>query len=111
MPGSLTHRACPVIVPWLREQRMAVQARLTLSHLMASSAIPFIFPAELLELEGMAEWFGDGSMRQSAPISPAVHLGAERILVIGAGRMKEPEGRRVGATDEHPSMAQIAGHA
>ncbi|MBV8033788.1 patatin-like phospholipase family protein [Roseateles sp.] len=99
------------VVPWLREQRMAVQTPLTLAHLMASSAIPFIFPAELLDLEGMPEWFGDGSMRQSAPISPAVHLGAERILVIGAGRMKEPEGRRLGATDNHPSMAQIAGHA
>jgi NTE family protein len=99
------------VVPWLREQRMAVQTQLTLSHLMASSAIPFIFPAELLDLEGLPEWFGDGSMRQSAPISPAVHLGAERILVIGAGRMKEPEGRRAVATEEHPSMAQIAGHA
>ncbi|HEY1130967.1 MAG TPA: patatin-like phospholipase family protein [Roseateles sp.] len=99
------------VVPWLREQRMAVQARLTLAHLMASSAIPFIFPAEPLELEGVPEWFGDGSMRQSAPISPAVHLGAERVLVIGAGRMKEPEGRRLGAMDGHPSMAQIAGHA
>ncbi|WP_439897566.1 hypothetical protein, partial [Escherichia coli] len=43
------------VVPWLREQRMAVQARLTLNHLMASSAIPFIFPAESLELDGMAE--------------------------------------------------------
>ncbi|MBW8845387.1 MAG: patatin-like phospholipase family protein [Burkholderiales bacterium] len=99
------------VVPWLREQRMAVQAQLTLRHLMASAAIPFIFPAELVELEGVPEWFGDGSMRQSAPISPAVHLGAERVLVIGAGRMKEPEGRRVGATDVHPSMAQVAGHA
>lgn len=99
------------VVPWLREQRMAVQTRLTLSHLMASSAIPFIFPAEMLDLEGLPEWFGDGSMRQSAPISPAVHLGSDRILVIGAGRMKEPEGRRVAATDQHPSMAQIAGHA
>jgi len=99
------------VVPWLREQRMAVQARLSLSHLMASAAIPFIFPAELVDLEGVPEWFGDGSMRQSAPISPAVHLGAERILVVGAGRMKEPEGRRTQATDLHPSMAQIAGHA
>ncbi len=98
------------VVPWLREQRMAVQARLTLNHLMASSAIPFIFPAELLDLEGITEWFGDGSMRQSAPISPAVHLGSERVLVIGAGRMKEPEGRRVESSGAHPSMAQIAGH-
>jgi len=99
------------IVPWLREQRLAVQARLGLSHLMASAAIPFIFPAERVDLEGMPEWFGDGSMRQSAPISPAVHLGADRVLVIGAGRMKEPEGRRHQGEDHHPSMAQIAGHA
>ncbi|RZJ07095.1 MAG: patatin-like phospholipase family protein [Rubrivivax sp.] len=99
------------VVPWLREQRTSVQARLKLSHLMASAAIPFIFPAEPVELDGIPEWFGDGSMRQSAPISPAVHLGAERVLVIGAGRMKEPEGRRVGADAAHPSMATIAGHA
>lgn len=100
------------VVPWLREQRMAVQTQLTHAHLLASSAIPFIFPAEPLALEGTTEWFGDGSMRQSAPISPAVHLGAERVLVIGAGRMKEPEGdRRLEAAHEHPSMAQIAGHA
>lgn len=99
------------VVPWLREQRMAVQTQLTLAHLMASSAIPFIFPAEPLDLEGQPEWFGDGSMRQSAPISPAVHLGADRILVIGAGRMKEPEGPRHCPNLSHPSMAQIAGHA
>ncbi|MCE4555099.1 patatin-like phospholipase family protein [Roseateles cellulosilyticus] len=99
------------VVPWLREQRMAVQTRLDLGHLMASSAIPFIFPAEPLDFEGDVEWFGDGSMRQSAPISPAVHLGADRVLVIGAGRMKEPEGRRRLEVGSHPSMAQIAGHA
>ena len=49
-------------------------------------------------------------MRQSAPISPAVHLGSERILVIGAGRMHEPPGRRV-VSDGYPTLAQIAGHA
>lgn len=103
-----THRA---IEPWLREQRMAVRTQLTLGHLMASSAIPFIFPAEPLELEGMDEWFGDGSMRQSAPISPAVHLGADRVLVIGAGRMKEPGGPRHRLSDEAPGMAMVAGHA
>jgi NTE family protein len=98
--------------PWLRSQRLAVRTRLTIEHLLASSAIPFIFPAELLELDGREEWFGDGSMRQSAPISPAVHLGADRVLVIGAGRMHEPPGtRRELPVDGHPSMAQIAGHA
>jgi NTE family protein len=80
--------------PWLRSQRTAVPCTIGLPHLMASSAIPFVFPAVRLPMEGHDEWFGDGSMRQSAPISPAVHLGAERILVIGAGRLNEPAGRR-----------------
>jgi NTE family protein len=62
-----------------------------------------------LEREGRREWCGDGSMRQTAPISPAIHLGAQRVLVIGAGRMQEPVGR---APDNigYPSIAQIAGH-
>jgi len=103
-----THKA---LQPWLRSQRIAVKAQLSIEHLMASSAIPFIFPAESLDLDGQPEWFGDGSMRQSAPISPAVHLGADRVLVIGAGRMHEPPGRRATLVEGHPSMAQIAGHA
>jgi NTE family protein len=56
------------------------------------------------------EYFGDGSMRQTAPISPAIHLGAERILIVGAGRLREPPGPRAGSTD-YPNLAQIAGHA
>ena len=98
------------IVPWTRSQRIAVRERIGAAHLLASSAIPFVFPAVSLQVQGQAEWFGDGSMRQSAPISPAVHLGAERILVIGAGRMHEPPGRRA-VSAGYPSLAQIAGHA
>jgi NTE family protein len=98
------------IQPWTRMQRLAVRASLTVPHLLASSAIPFLFPAMRLMLDGEPQYFGDGSMRQSAPISPAVHLGAERILVIGAGRMQEPPDRRVGP-GHYPSLAQIAGHA
>ena len=99
--------------PWLRSQRVAVQSRIGHAHLMASSAIPFVFPAVKLEMQGQDEWFGDGSMRQSAPISPAIHLGAERILVVGAGRMHEPPRQRNGADvgdAEYPSLARIAGH-
>ncbi len=96
--------------PWTRSQRIAVKSEITLSHLLASSAIPFVFPATPLTVEGQSEYFGDGSMRQAAPISPAVHLGAEKVLVIGAGRMHEPPGQRRAAT-EYPSLAQIAGHA
>lgn len=102
------------IDPWIRTQRLAVRApRLSIEHLIASSAIPFIFPAEPLELAGEVEWFGDGSMRQTAPISPAVHLGAEKVLIIGAGRMHESggEGNHGPVNTGHPSLAQIAGHA
>ena len=98
------------IQPWTRSQRMALRCELGIEHLLASAAIPFVFPAVSLPIEGRHEYFGDGSMRQSAPISPAVHLGAQRILVVGAGRMHEPAGPRIGSS-EYPNLAQIAGHA
>jgi NTE family protein len=101
------------IAPWNRSQRVSVAQSITIDHLLASSAIPFLFPAVPLNLKGRREYFGDGSMRQSAPVSPAVHLGAERILVVGAGRMHEPAQpveARMGR-DEYPNLAQIAGHA
>jgi NTE family protein len=96
--------------PWLRSQRVAVPSRIGVDHLLASAAIPFVFPAGRLAIGDQHEWFGDGSMRQSAPLSPAVHLGAERVFVIGAGRMHEPPGQRRGDGD-YPSLAQVAGHA
>lgn len=98
-------------LPWIRSNRLAVQGSLTMAHLLASAAIPFMFPAVTLPLQGSYEWFGDGSMRQTAPISPAIHLGAERILVIGAGRMREPAGPRTTVPSAYPSIAQIGGHA
>lgn len=98
------------IQPWTRSQRLAVRMPLTTAHLLASAAIPFVFPAVELQPNGEREYFGDGSMRQVAPISPAVHLGADRIVVIGAGRMQEPPGRHTSG-DGYPSIAQIAGHA
>lgn len=100
------------VKPWVRSQRKAARDRITHEHLLASSAIPFIFPAKGIEVDDHVEYFGDGSMRQSAPIAPAIHLGAERILVIGAGRMHEPKGdAAANPTATYPSLAQIAGHA
>lgn len=98
--------------PWIRSQRLAVQDKITHAHLLASSAIPFVFPATELHINDHMEYFGDGSMRQSAPCSPAIHLGADRILVVGAGRMHEPKNQQVlPAAAAYPSIAQIAGHA
>jgi NTE family protein len=98
------------IEPWQRSQRVAMRTRLTQTHLLASSAIPFVFPATMLEVGAASGWFGDGSMRQTAPLSPAVHLGAQRLMIIGVGRMHEPAGRVV-TTQDYPNLAQIAGHA
>lgn len=98
-------QAAAEIPTWQRAHRFGSRARLTVDHLMASSAIPFIFPAVHLH----REFFGDGSMRQLAPISPAIHLGAQKVLIIGNGRMNEQTERQ--RTSRYPSLAQIAGHA
>lgn len=100
------------VAPWRRHQRVALADQIGVEHLLASSALPFIFPAVPLYLDGRLEYCGDGSMRQLAPISPAIHLGATRVLVVGAGRMSESEERSVdSARVRYPSLAQIAGHA
>ncbi|HEY2257289.1 MAG TPA: patatin-like phospholipase family protein, partial [Variovorax sp.] len=98
--------------PWTRSNRISTPAQIGLDHLLASSAIPFVFPAAALEIGGRSEYFGDGSMRQSAPLAAAIHLGAERILAIGAGRMKEPDDALgPNALSGYPTLAQVAGHA
>lgn len=104
------YQAAAPVEPWARSQRYAAAAQLTHAHLLASSAIPFVFPAAALAIGGRSEWFGDGSMRQTAPLSAAIHLGAQRVLVIGAGRMQQPPGRPLDGT-AYPSLAQVAGHA
>jgi NTE family protein len=98
------------VVPWKRHQRVALAGQIGVDHLLASSALPFIFPAVPLYLDGHMEYCGDGSMRQLAPISPAIHLGARRVLVVGAGRMNETV-RHLPAHVSYPTLAQIAGHA
>ena len=94
------------IRPWKRARRLGIPTRIEVKHLLASAALPFIFPAVRIN----REYFGDGSMRQIAPISSALHLGASRVLVIGVGQgtPESPKRSRIG---DYPSLAQIAGHA
>lgn len=89
---------------WKRSQRLGLSARITVDHLMASSAIPFLFAPVKLN----REYFSDGSIRQTAPISPALHLGADRVLVIGNHQI-EPKLERV-SNPKPPSLGAIAGH-
>lgn len=100
------------LLPWTRSQRRGLRDKITHEHLLASSAIPFVFPAMPLHVYGETAYYGDGSMRQSAPMAPAIHLGAQRICVIGAGRVHESKKPgSVGDSGGYPSLAQIAGHA
>lgn len=94
------------VQPWQRARRIGVSTFIEAKHILASSAIPFIFPAVKIN----REYFGDGSMRQIAPISPALHLGAVRVLVIGTGQTDENQPSRT-KVDDYPSLAKIAGHA
>ena len=81
---------------------------------MASSAIPFLFPATALMVNGQPEFFGDGTMRQVSPLSPAMHLGARKIMVVGVG---QPERSSLGKSElvrpaaHGPTLGSIAGHA
>jgi NTE family protein len=104
------YQSAAAIEPWVRTQRLSVQGQIGVEHLLASSAIPLIFPAMPIYCNGRREYFGDGSMRQLAPISPAIHLGARKVMVVGAGRLSEPEQKNDGPA-QYPSLAQIAGHA
>src|SRR3954469_17268850 len=97
------------IAPWIRMQRIALQDQIGVQHLLASSAIPFIFPAVPMYVGGHREYCGDGSMRQLAPISPAIHLGASRVLVVGAGRLAEPP-RPLTEVARYPSLGKIPPH-
>ena len=97
---------------WDRPGRRAEFQPITIEHLMASSAIPFLFPATPLWVDGHREFFGDGSMRQSSPLSSSLHLGAGKILVIGVG---QPERAGLtgtaGTSAASPTLGAIAGHA
>ena len=95
---------------WLRHRRIGMPTTLTVEHLLASSAIPLLFaPVKIGE-----EYFGDGAVRQSAPISPALHLGANRVLVVGvSGNPRGPDlqaGQPRYYSVQQPTLAQIGGH-
>lgn len=93
---------------WSRRHHVGRRARLALPHLMASLSVPMLFPPELID----DEYFGDGAMRQLSPLSPALHLGANRLLVIGMrGAAGGGVTRRRSAPDAPPSPGQLFGYA
>ncbi|MGE8635374.1 MAG: patatin-like phospholipase family protein, partial [Achromobacter piechaudii] len=105
------YQAHAPIEPWHRYLRLAIPTPISIDHLMASSSIPFVFPARQVQVHGKGEWCGDGSMRQLAPISPAIHLGAHRVLVIGTGFRDDTHPENRADSPPYPSLAQVGGHA
>jgi NTE family protein len=98
------------IKPWVRSTRIGVHERITVPHVMASSAIPMFFPP--VQIDGA--WYGDGCVRLSDPLSPAVHLGAERLVAIGIRYARTPEetdalNRTVAKRNKAPTVSEISG--
>ncbi|MCX7552733.1 patatin-like phospholipase family protein [Marinicella sp. S1101] len=98
------YQAREAVVPWHRSRRVGLAEDITVEHIMASTALPFLFPAQLIG----HEYYGDGGLRNSAPLSPAIHLGADRILVIGTrdeSPIKVPN-----EAGPYPSMGELGGY-
>lgn len=96
---------------WRRPGLWGVPEQIDIAHLLASSALPFIFPAVPLTCAAGPEYFGDGAMRQIAPLAPAIHLGATRVVAIGVAEPRRTADPLHTALPPYPSVAQIAGHA
>lgn len=94
--------AAPEVANWELDQRMGIRDPLTIEHILASAAIPTIFPPVRLH----REYFGDGATRQMAHLSPALHLGADKLLIIGvsANRTHRPVRKD---SEHYPNMGQI----
>ena len=93
------------IQSWEQPQRKRVACRLRVDHVMASASLPFFFPA--VEVDG--EWYGDGGIRLTAPLSPAVHLGARHIIAVSTRYARASEEADRPAVVGYPPPAQVAG--
>ena len=94
----------PSLENWRRARRLGVRSDIGIDHLLASAAIPMFFPAVRVN----REFFGDGALRQLSPISPALHLGADKVMVIGVGGQSRRQIRE--KTVAYPSIAQVVSH-
>jgi NTE family protein len=90
---------------WERPKRRSVQTQLGLDHVMASAALPLVFPAVQIG----SEWHGDGGVRLAAPLSPALHLGAHKIIAVATRYERTSEEANVAEVVGYPPPAQVLG--
>jgi NTE family protein len=93
------------VPPWSRSRREGRPRVLTIKHVMASTALPFLFPAQRIN----KAYYGDGALRQTSPFSPAIHLGASKIFAVG-GRDGEIDALENPDKPVYPSTGDVAGH-
>jgi len=93
------------VLTWERPQRKSVNGCLRVDHVMASAALPFFFPA--VQIDGA--WYGDGGIRLTAPLSPAIHLGARKIIAVSTRRARTRAEADQPAVNGYPPPAQVAG--
>ncbi|MDT8438141.1 MAG: patatin-like phospholipase family protein [Wenzhouxiangellaceae bacterium] len=92
------------IQPWAQYRRAGVRTRIDARHLLASAALPLLFPAQCIG----NEYFGDGGMRHTTPLSPPIRMGADRLLIIGTrDELQDPEPERIG---RYPGLGEIGGY-
>jgi len=94
------------VEPWVRANRRSVETTIRVRHVVASAALPLFFPA--VQVDG--GWHGDGGVRHTAPLSPALHLGADRILAVSTRYVRTRAEETVPETVGYPPPAQILGH-
>ncbi|HIG75863.1 MAG TPA: patatin [Bacteroidetes bacterium] len=98
------------IEPWDRPMRRAVRTQIRPEHVLASAALPFFFPAVAIDDEQVGHgWYGDGGIRLTAPLSPALHLGADKVLVITTRYARTPDEADTPDVLEYPPPAQVLG--
>ncbi|MCZ6506811.1 MAG: patatin-like phospholipase family protein [Acidobacteria bacterium] len=93
------------IESWIRPQRLGISTEIRAEHVMASSALPIVFPAEKLA----GGWYGDGGIRFLTPLAPVIHLGADRILAVSTRYDRTLEEASCPMVTGYPPPAQIVG--
>lgn len=100
-------QSTPDVDDWHRVRRDGIQRKLTIDHIMASAALPFLFPAVKID----NEYFGDGALRLTSPLAPAIHLKATRLLIIGTRDNICSTDKKMESNPEHPTIGDLTGYA
>ena len=102
---TITHVQGRDVTPWRRPNRTSHLTELTVDHVMGSAALPLFFPAVRIA----DAWHGDGGMRLTAPLAPALHLGATRILAVSTRYGRSQKEADIPVTKGYPPPAQVIG--